>query len=64
MPTVLVGGMPAQAVFAGQAGAYPGLNQINFTIPANAPTGNAVPLQVMSADGTILSTPSATIAIQ
>jgi len=41
-----------------------GVNQINITIPANAPTGDAVPLQVMSADGRVLSTPGATIAIQ
>lgn len=64
MPSALVGGVPAQVIFAGQAPGYPGVNQINITIPANAPTGNAVPLQVMSADGRVLSTPGATIAIQ
>jgi uncharacterized protein (TIGR03437 family) len=63
-PTVLVGGVPAEVVFAGQAGVYPGVNQVNITIPANAPAGNAVPLEVLSSDGRILSTASATIAIQ
>ena len=64
MPTALVGGVPAQVTFAGQAPGYPGVNQINIVIPANAPTGNAVPLQLMSGDGKVLSTPGATIAIQ
>lgn len=64
MPTVLVGGVPVTPSFAGQAPGYPGVNQINITIPLNAPTGNAVPLQVMSADGKVLSTSGATIAIQ
>jgi uncharacterized protein (TIGR03437 family) len=64
VPTVLVGGVAALVTFAGQAPGYPGVNQINITIPANAPTGNAVPLQVISADGRVLSTPAATIAIQ
>jgi len=62
MPTVLVWGVGAPVAFAGQAPGYPGVNQINITIPTNAPTGNAVPLQVMSADGKVLSTPGATIA--
>jgi uncharacterized protein (TIGR03437 family) len=64
MPTALVGGVPAQVGFAGQAPGYPGVNQINITIPANAPTGNAVSLQVMSGDGRVLSAAGATIAIQ
>ena len=64
MPTVLVGGVAAPVAFAGQAPGYPGVNQINITIPANAPTGSSVPLQLMSADGKVLSTPGATIAIQ
>jgi uncharacterized protein (TIGR03437 family) len=64
IPTVLVGGVAAPVAFAGQAPGYPGVNQLNITIPINGPTGNAVPLQVMSADGKVLSTPLATIAIQ
>jgi uncharacterized protein (TIGR03437 family) len=64
MPTALVGGVSVQVSFAGQAPGYPGVNQINITIPANAPTGNAVSLQLMSGDGRVLSAPGATIAIQ
>ena len=64
MPTVMVGGVAALVTFAGQAPGYPGVNQINIKIPANAPIGNAIPLQVMSADGMVSSTPAATIAIQ
>jgi len=54
----------AQVVFAGQAPQYPGVNQINIIIPQNAPTGAAVPIQIQSADGTVISPASATIAIQ
>ena len=64
MPTALVGGVQAQVSFAGQAPGFPGVNQINITIPSNAPTGNAVSLQLMSGDGRVLSAPGATIAIQ
>jgi trimeric autotransporter adhesin len=63
MPTVFVGGVPAQVVFAGQAPGYPGAAQINLTIPTTAPTGNAVSLTVKSADGTVTSN-AATIAVQ
>jgi len=63
VPTVLIGGISAQVGFAGQAPGYPGVNQINITVPNNAPTGNAVTLQVISADGTVTSNP-ATIAVQ
>jgi len=37
MPTVTVGGIPAQAVFAGQAPGYPGVAQINLSIPQSTP---------------------------
>ena len=63
-PTVLVGGITAQLLFAGQAPGYPGVSQINIVIPQNAPTGSAIPLQIQTADGTITSTPLATIAVQ
>jgi len=62
-PTVFVGGITAQVIFAGQAPGYPGVNQINIVIPNNAPTGNAVPIQIQTADGSVLSN-VATIAIQ
>ncbi len=54
-PTVTVGGITAQVQFAGQAPGYPGVNQINIVIPENAPTGDQVPLQVVSADGSVSS---------
>jgi uncharacterized protein (TIGR03437 family) len=63
MPTVFVGGVQAQVLFAGQAAPYPGVQQINLTIPSNAPTGDAVSLVVISADGTVTSN-TATIAVQ
>lgn len=64
MPQVFVGGVLAtQIVFAGQAPGYPGVEQINFVIPENAPTGDNVALVVVSADGTVTSN-SATIAVQ
>jgi len=62
-PTVTVGGVPAQVSFAGQAAGYPGVMQINIAVPANAPTGNNVPLIVKSADGTVTSN-AATVAVQ
>ncbi len=68
-PVVWIGGVntgvTAQVIFAGQAPPYPGVGQINLVIPQNAPTGNAVPIQIQSADGTYVSPPNvATIAIQ
>lgn len=63
-PIVLVGGITAQVQFAGQAPGFPGVAQINIFIPENAPTGNAIPLQIQTADGSITSTAGATIAIQ
>jgi uncharacterized protein (TIGR03437 family) len=63
LPTVMVGGVPAQVAFAGQAAPYPGVAQINLTIPSTAPTGDAVTLVVISADGTVTSN-TATIAVQ
>jgi uncharacterized protein (TIGR03437 family) len=62
-PAVLVGGITAQVQFAGQAPGYPGVNQINVVIPANAPTGDAVSLQIRTADGSTTSN-AATIAIR
>jgi len=62
-PTVLIGGLTAPVQFAGQAPGYPGVNQINITVPDNAPVGNAIPIQVVSADGTTMSN-IATIAVR
>jgi uncharacterized protein (TIGR03437 family) len=53
---VLVGGMSITPDYAGRAPGFAGLDQINFTLPANVPTGCTVSLQV-SADG-VLSAPT------
>jgi uncharacterized protein (TIGR03437 family) len=62
LPTLLVGGVPAQAS-AVQAPGFPGVVQINIAIPQTAPTGSNIPLIVKSKDGTVTSN-TATIAIQ
>jgi uncharacterized protein (TIGR03437 family) len=49
-PTVTLGGVPAAVEFSGLTPGFVGLWQINVRIPANAPTGNEVPL-VISVDG-------------
>jgi uncharacterized protein (TIGR03437 family) len=64
MPTVTIGGVAANVVFAGQAPGFPGVMQINLSsVPMTAPTGNSVAVVVTSADGTVISN-SATIAVQ
>jgi len=60
-PIVTLGGVPATVIFAGQSGCCVGLNQINFTVPDGAPTGNAVAV-VVSVGGKASN--SVTIAIQ
>jgi uncharacterized protein (TIGR03437 family) len=62
-PTVFVGGVQAPVVFAGQAAGFPGVMQVNITVPQNAPTGSSVSLVVKSADGTVISN-AATVAVQ
>jgi uncharacterized protein (TIGR03437 family) len=63
-PIILVGGITAPVLYAGQAPGYPGVNQINIVIPENAPTGNDVPLQIQTADGTLTTSNLVTIAIE
>ncbi len=60
LPTVTVGGRPAQVSFAGLAPGYVGLYQINVTIPADAPTG--VQPVVVSSNG--VSSKSANLPIE
>jgi len=62
-PIVMVGGITAHVAFAGQAPGFPGVFQVNITIPQGAPTGSNVPLVVMSADRSVTSN-TATIAVQ
>lgn len=61
LPVVTIGGVPATVGFAGQSPCCVGLNQINFTVPASAPTGNAVAV-VVSVGGK--NSNSVTLAIQ
>jgi uncharacterized protein (TIGR03437 family) len=46
IPTVLVGGVPAQVVFSGLIG-FVGVYQINIIIAPGTPTGDAVTLQIL-----------------
>jgi uncharacterized protein (TIGR03437 family) len=45
-PVVTVGGVSAQVLFSGLQPQFVGVNQVNIIIPASAPTGDAVPLQI------------------
>ena len=60
-PVVTIGGITAQVAFAGLAPQFPGVNQLNVIVPDNAPTGNAVPIQVQV--GGVTSPATFTIAI-
>jgi uncharacterized protein (TIGR03437 family) len=61
VPTVLVGNVPAQVLFAGMSPQFVGLNQINIVLAPGTPTGNAVPLQLQV--GGIITTNQLTIAV-
>ena len=51
--TATVGGVAAQVMFAGQAPGYtPGLQQIDILIPAGAPKGQAIPIQLSTGGAT------------
>jgi uncharacterized protein (TIGR03437 family) len=65
LPAVLIGNVSAQVFFAGQAPGFPGVYQVNIQIPANAPTGDGISVQMVSADGTVTSAPNtAVISVQ
>jgi uncharacterized protein (TIGR03437 family) len=51
-PTIYIGGVQANVLYAGSAG-YPGVNQINVTVPASVPTGCGV--SVVAVSGSIVS---------
>ena len=50
--SVLIGGVQAQVLFAGMSPDFVGVNQVNVIVPASAPTGSAVPLQIVQAGAT------------
>jgi len=47
-PKLFIGNREAQILYAGRAPGYAGLDQINFIVPANTPSGDATPLRVES----------------
>jgi len=48
---VYVGGRPATVIFKGLAPGLAGLYQINFTVPASAAIGSAIPLAIETPEG-------------
>ena len=61
VPTVLVGGIPAQVAFSGLSPQFPAVNQLNIVIPVGVQSGSAVPIQLSV--GGIVTTSQLTIAI-
>ena len=59
--TATVGGQPAQVLFAGLAPGFVGLFQVNVLLPAGAPAGAAVPVEVR-VDG-VATQPGVTLSI-
>jgi len=59
--TITVGGVPATVLFSGITNAAPGVNQIDFTVPAGVKTG--VPLQVVVTVGSVSAT-ALTLTVQ
>jgi uncharacterized protein (TIGR03437 family) len=66
-PIVWIGGVnkgvTVPIIYAGESG-YPGVYQVNISIPTNAPTGDNIDLQLQSPDGTQISPAVAKISIQ
>jgi len=60
-PTVTIGGVPTAVSFSGLVPGLVGLYQVNAQVPANAPSGNAVPL-IVNAGG--IASNTVTIAVQ
>ncbi len=45
-PTIWIGGVAIQPSFSGLAPGWVGLNQVNVKLPAELPTGDAIPLRI------------------
>jgi uncharacterized protein (TIGR03437 family) len=63
-PVVLVGGIQATGITSILDPTYPGLYLVYFKIPANAPKGNAVPIELQIPGGPSTDPANVTIAIQ
>ena len=61
-PSVLIGGVSATVAFAGLSPQFVGVNQVNVVVPANAPKGDKVSLQISV--GGLTSTNQVTMAVQ
>ena len=61
-PTVMIGGVSVMPAFSGLSPQFVGVNQVNVVVPANAPKGDKVPLQISV--GGLTSTDQVTMAIQ
>lgn len=59
---VLIGGRPAEVLFAGLTGNVAGANHLNVVVPADVPAGQAVPVQVRV--GGVTSSAQVTIAVE
>jgi uncharacterized protein (TIGR03437 family) len=57
----LIGNVPATVLFSGLTPQFPGVYQVNVQVPATAPLGNAIPIQVQI--GGVISAATASIAI-
>jgi len=65
-PTVYVGGVPSQSLsyWGRSPGTFPGLDQINFVVPPNAPLGCNVSVVVQTANGaTVIESNGPVIAL-
>jgi uncharacterized protein (TIGR03437 family) len=56
------GGVVVPAAFAGASPQYPGVNQVNVSVPQNAPTGDSISIQLQV--GGVTSTNQVVVAIQ
>jgi uncharacterized protein (TIGR03437 family) len=61
LPSVLIGGIPAQIAFSGLSPQFPAVNQINVVLPVGIPDGSSVPIQISS--GGITTTAQLNLAI-
>jgi uncharacterized protein (TIGR03437 family) len=61
-PTVRLGGVEASVLYSGLAPQFVGVNQLNVLLPANVPTGDAVPIQIQL--GGITTSEAISIAVR